>query len=110
MEDELERIWKEAAMAQSRYHGGTEENHENLLAEIPTEHLPITNVDVGFEVFTAVVMKSIIFWDMTPCSVLSGTRRFGGTSDTTLRNTRRHIPEEDTLHKFRWLPLDQPIL
>jgi hypothetical protein len=23
---------------------------------------------VGFEVFTAVVMKSIIFWDMTPCS------------------------------------------
>jgi hypothetical protein len=25
---------------------------------------------VGFEVFTAVVMKSIIFWDMTPCSPL----------------------------------------
>jgi hypothetical protein len=24
--------------------------------------------DVGFEVFTAVVLKSIIFWDMTPCS------------------------------------------
>jgi hypothetical protein len=23
---------------------------------------------VGFEVFTAVVMKSVIFWDMTPCS------------------------------------------
>jgi hypothetical protein len=23
---------------------------------------------VGFEVFTAAVMKSIIFWDMTPCS------------------------------------------
>jgi hypothetical protein len=23
---------------------------------------------VGFEVFTAVVMKSIIFWDMMPCS------------------------------------------
>jgi hypothetical protein len=23
---------------------------------------------VGFEVFTAVVLKSIIFWDMTPCS------------------------------------------
>jgi hypothetical protein len=26
---------------------------------------------VGFEVFTAVVMKSIIFWDMTPCSLLA---------------------------------------
>jgi hypothetical protein len=37
---------------------------------------------VGFEVFTAVVLKSIIFWDMT-----------------TLRTTRRHIPEDDTLQK-----------
>jgi hypothetical protein len=36
--------------------------------------------DVGFEVFTAVVLKSIIFWDMTPCSPQSCTRRFGGTS------------------------------
>jgi hypothetical protein len=26
---------------------------------------------VGSEVFTAVVMKSIMFWDMTPCSALS---------------------------------------
>jgi hypothetical protein len=34
---------------------------------------------VGFEVFTAVVMKSIIFWDMTPCSPFSFNRRFGGT-------------------------------
>jgi hypothetical protein len=31
----------------------------------------------GFEVFTAVVMKSIIFWDMAPCSPLSFNRRFG---------------------------------
>jgi hypothetical protein len=34
---------------------------------------------VGFEVFTPVVMKSIIFWDVTPCSLLSCNRRFGGT-------------------------------
>jgi hypothetical protein len=34
---------------------------------------------VGFEVFTAVVMKSTIFRDMTPCSLLSCNRRFGGT-------------------------------
>jgi hypothetical protein len=33
--------------------------------------------DVGFEVFTPVVMKSIIFWDMTPCSPLSFNRNFG---------------------------------
>jgi hypothetical protein len=25
------------------------------------------------------MVKSIFFWDMTPCSALSGTRRFGGT-------------------------------
>jgi hypothetical protein len=26
---------------------------------------------MGFEVFTAVVMKSINFWDIKPCSLLS---------------------------------------
>jgi branched-subunit amino acid transport protein len=31
---------------------------------------------VGFEVFTALVMKSIIFWDIYPCSPLSVNRRF----------------------------------
>jgi hypothetical protein len=31
-----------------------------------------------FEAFTAMVMKSIIFWDMTPCSPLNFNRRFGG--------------------------------
>jgi hypothetical protein len=75
-------------------------------------------------------MKSIIFWDMTPCSPLSFTRRFGGTyllatclldgllnysstlkmeairssetSRATQRTTRRHIPEDDdTLHNHR---------
>jgi hypothetical protein len=34
---------------------------------------------VGFEVLTAVVMKSFIFWDVTPCSLLKVDRRFGGT-------------------------------
>jgi hypothetical protein len=27
--------------------------------------------DVGFEVLTAVVLKSTVFWDKTPCSQLS---------------------------------------
>jgi hypothetical protein len=35
---------------------------------------------VGFEVFTAVVVKSAIFWDVTPFSPLSVNRRFGGKS------------------------------
>jgi hypothetical protein len=35
---------------------------------------------VGFEVLTGVVMKSTIFWDITPCSPLKVNWRFGGTS------------------------------
>jgi hypothetical protein len=87
------------------------------------------NYFVGFEIFTAVVMKSIIFWDMTPCSLLSCNRRFGGTyrlhsacllvlaeiisstlkmeaipssetSVVTQQTTRRHIPEDDTLQQL----------
>jgi hypothetical protein len=43
------------------------------------KYMYYTNMSsVGSEVFTAVVLKSIFFWDMTPCSALSGTRRFGG--------------------------------
>jgi hypothetical protein len=64
---------------------------------------------VGFEVLTAVVMKSIIFWDMTPCSrrnrfrkPISSTLKMEAicsseTSVETQRDTRRHIPENDTL-------------
>jgi hypothetical protein len=33
-------------------------------------------------------MKSIFFWDMTPCSALSGTRRFGGTYRLHLQGCR----------------------
>jgi hypothetical protein len=32
-----------------------------------------------FEVITAVVMKSSVFWDIPPCSPLKVDRRFGGT-------------------------------
>jgi hypothetical protein len=42
----------------------------------------------GFEVLTAVVMKSTVFWDIMPCSPLRVNRRFdpedGG--DMFLRN------------------------
>jgi hypothetical protein len=33
---------------------------------------------VGIEVLTAVVMKSCVFWDITPCSLLKNNRFFGG--------------------------------
>jgi hypothetical protein len=46
---------------------------------------------VRFEVFTAVVMKSIIFWDVTPRSLLSCNRRFGGTYCLHLQGRRNNL-------------------
>jgi hypothetical protein len=37
------------------------------------------NMTERFEVFTAVNMKSGVFWDVTPCDSFKN-RRFGGTS------------------------------
>jgi hypothetical protein len=36
------------------------------------------NLDLRFEVFTAVTMKNGVFWDVTPCGSCKN-RRFGGT-------------------------------
>jgi hypothetical protein len=43
---------------------------ESVPREIQHRYELNNHTIVGFEVFTAVVMKSIIFWDMTPCSPL----------------------------------------
>jgi hypothetical protein len=40
---------------------------------------------IGFEVLTAAVMKSTIFWDITPCSSLKVNRRFGATYASVFR-------------------------
>jgi hypothetical protein len=44
---------------------------------------------VGFAVLTAVVMKSSIFWDITPCSPFQVNRRFGGTYSLRLQGRRK---------------------
>jgi hypothetical protein len=50
-------------------------------------------------------LKSIFFWDMTPCSALSGTRRFGGTYRLPLQGCRivseAASKQEDTLQNHR---------
>jgi hypothetical protein len=55
------------------------------------------NCIVGIEILTAVVMKSTIFWDITPCSPLEVNRRFGGTYRFHLQGRRisgaRNQPE-----------------
>jgi hypothetical protein len=49
-------------------------------------------IDVGIEVLTAVVMKSTIFWDITPCSPLKVNRRFGGKYRLNLQSRRISRP------------------
>jgi hypothetical protein len=50
-----------------------------------------SNLYVGFEVYTSVVMKSIIFWDMTPGNPLSFNSRFGGTYLLHLQGQRNRF-------------------
>jgi hypothetical protein len=65
---------------------------------------------IGFEVLTAVVMKSSTFWDIMSCSQLKVNRRFGGIGPLPLRGrriskarnqceSRHYIPEDITVHK-----------
>jgi hypothetical protein len=43
---------------------------------------------VGSEVLRVVGMKSVVFWDMTPCSSLKVNRCFGGTYRLHLQSRR----------------------
>jgi hypothetical protein len=45
----------------------------------------------GFQLLTALIMKSTIIWDMIPCSSLEVNRRFGGTYCLYLQG-RKIIP------------------
>jgi hypothetical protein len=56
---------------------------------------------VGFEVLTAVVMKSTAFWDITQCSLLKVNRRFGGTYCLHLQG--RKLSWARKQHDSRWL-------
>jgi hypothetical protein len=49
---------------------------------------------VGFEILTAVVMKSAIFWDITPYNPLKVSQRLGGTYRLHLQG--RRITEKET--------------
>jgi hypothetical protein len=66
--------------------GETEQNNENT---------------VEFEVFTAVVMKSIIFWDVMPCSLLRCNRRFGGTYRLHLQGRRKKIQQDEQVSRWQ---------
>jgi hypothetical protein len=46
---------------------------------------------LGFEVLTAVVMKSTIFWDITPCSLLIVNQHFRGTFRLHLQGRKNKL-------------------
>jgi hypothetical protein len=52
---------------------------------------------LGFEVITAVVMKSPVFWNIRPCSSLKVNRRFGGKCCLHLQDLR--INQERNQHE-----------
>jgi hypothetical protein len=68
----------------------------------------------AFEVFTAVVMKSTIFWDITPCRRLSVNRRFGGTYCLHIHGRRNKFSKKPAskrltlngLHGLTYIPED----
>jgi hypothetical protein len=59
---------------------------------------------VGYEVFTVVVMKSIIFWDMTACNLSICSSEM---SVEIRRTTQRRISEDDTLRDGKMLINDE---
>jgi hypothetical protein len=58
-------------------------NPSNFKKQVPfaVEIIYKTNIPliVGFKVFIAVLMKSSVFWDITPRNPLKVNGRFGGT-------------------------------
>jgi hypothetical protein len=80
--------------------------NSNVIAQVfPSVGLPVQCITylVGFEVFTAVVMKSIIFWDMTPCILLSCNRRFGGTYRLHLQGRRNNVSKNQQVRLRRYV-------
>jgi hypothetical protein len=63
---------------------------------------------VGFEVLTPVVMKSSVFWDITPCSPLKVNRREEYVSSVfraeELRETRNQRGKQSFLLGFYFDP------
>jgi hypothetical protein len=49
---------------------------------------------VRFEDLTAMVIKSTIFWDITPCSLFKVNRRFGGTYRLNLQGRRNKFSKK----------------
>jgi hypothetical protein len=73
----------------------------------PTVYLYFKQIhSLRFEVFTVVVMKSIVFWDMTPCSPSSFSRRIGGTYHLHLQGQRNQFSKNQRASRWFLLNVD----
>jgi hypothetical protein len=60
----------------------------NTSQSLATRLSIILYTNVGYEVLTVVVMKSPVFWDIMPCSLLIANWCFGGTCHPLLQGQR----------------------
>jgi hypothetical protein len=67
----------------------------------PTSKCKNNSCPVESEVLAVVVMKSSVFWDMTPCSPLKVNRCFGGICRLNLQG--RKISRSRNQRESRWL-------
>jgi hypothetical protein len=58
--------------------------------------------EAGSEVLAAMVMKSSVFWDKTPCSPLKLNRRFGGISPARNQRENRWEAEPTAFKLVSW--------
>jgi hypothetical protein len=72
---------------------------QNLHRSQYTYTLRNHGIYLGFEVLTMVVMKSTVFWDITPCGPLKFNRRFRGTCRLHFQG---RISQARYQHESRW--------
>jgi hypothetical protein len=76
------------------------ETRKKQVTTMCVQNMKFYKAETGFKVLIAVVIKTSIFWDITPCNQLKVNRRFGGTRHFNLQ-CRRMI-EARNQHESRW--------
>jgi hypothetical protein len=86
-----DRLWVPLSLMSSRslFKGKLATGWSCLLLVYSTSQAKNMWSFVGFEVLTVVVMKSSVFWYITPCGPLKVNRHFGGTRHHHLKGQRK---------------------
>jgi hypothetical protein len=77
------------SVAQQFFHGVNTPQYSQPALKKLVKNKNLNLYDTGFEVLTAVVRKSSIFWDITPSSPVKVNQRFGGIYCLLLLQSRR---------------------